>query len=110
MKAIELVTQEGKRVYVQVAEVVTLEAAETGGGEVAGGKVEAAVQQLGELGKVIGDVCNTIQGQIQTALGKAKPNEFTLEFGVTLGGEMGIPFVTKGTGEANFQVTAKWNS
>jgi hypothetical protein len=36
------------------------------------------------------------------------PNKVTLEFGLQLGGEAGVPFVTKGTAEANVKVTIEW--
>jgi hypothetical protein len=39
---------------------------------------------------------------------KVKPSECTLEFGVNVGGEAGIPFITKGTAGANFKVALKW--
>jgi len=37
-----------------------------------------------------------------------RPGEVEIEFGVELGGEMGIPLVTKGEAKANFKVTLKW--
>lgn len=37
-----------------------------------------------------------------------KPAECAIEFGVNVGGEAGIPFVTKGSVGANFKVTIKW--
>jgi len=36
------------------------------------------------------------------------PDEISVEFGVTLGGEAGIPLVTKGTASANFKISIKW--
>ena len=32
----------------------------------------------------------------------------TLEFGLQLGGEAGVPFITKGTVQANVKVTVEW--
>lgn len=37
-----------------------------------------------------------------------KPSECVLEFGVNVGGEAGVPFITKGTVGANFKVALKW--
>ena len=37
-----------------------------------------------------------------------KPAEISLEFGVNVGGEAGIPFVTKGTVGANFKINVTW--
>lgn len=38
----------------------------------------------------------------------SKPTECSIEFGVNVGGEAGVPFITKGTVGANFKVTIKW--
>jgi hypothetical protein len=78
------------------------------GGVAGGGKGEAIIKQLEEVGDAIADVCNTLQGQIQKALDKSKPKELELEFSLTLAGEAGVPLVTKGTAEGTFKVTAKW--
>jgi Trypsin-co-occurring domain 1 len=38
------------------------------------------------------------------------PQKFSVEFGVEVGGEAGIPFVTKGTAKASFTVSLEWSS
>lgn len=40
----------------------------------------------------------------------SKPAECSIEFGINVGGEAGIPFVTKGTVGANFKVTITWKA
>jgi hypothetical protein len=37
----------------------------------------------------------------------AKVNKVTLEFGIKVGGKMGVPFVTEGTAESNLKVTVE---
>ncbi|MGQ4647336.1 CU044_2847 family protein [Lyngbya aestuarii] len=37
------------------------------------------------------------------------PSKVTLEFGLQAGGETGVPFVTKGTAQANVKVTIEWD-
>lgn len=37
-----------------------------------------------------------------------KPKTFEIEFGIDVGGEAGIPFITKGTMSANFKVKLGW--
>ena len=44
------------------------------------------------------------------ALKSAKPQEVAVSFGVELGGELGIPLVTKGSAKANFNITLKWKA
>jgi Trypsin-co-occurring domain 1 len=108
MKAIEVKTESGRTIYVEVEETPQLVSAEAAGGEVAGGG-ERILQDLQEVALTIADVCRTIQERTVAALEKAKPSELTLEFGVKLAGETGIPLVTKGSVEGTFQVTAKWD-
>jgi len=39
---------------------------------------------------------------------KTKLKNIQLEFGVQIGGEVGIPFITKGSVESNIKVTLTW--
>jgi hypothetical protein len=45
---------------------------------------------------------------VLNSLKALRPGEVEIEFGVELGGEMGIPLVSKGEAKANFKVTMKW--
>ena len=38
-----------------------------------------------------------------------KPDSVALEFGMQISGESGIPFITKGTAQANVKVNISWN-
>lgn len=110
MKAIKVETEAGQVVYIEVSDEITPTVGGVAGGTVAGGeKVVEKLNKFKEVGTAIADVCRTLQDQIQSALDKSKPSELTLEFGVKLAGEMGIPLVTKGSSEGTFQVTAKWD-
>jgi hypothetical protein len=46
---------------------------------------------------------------VLNSLKAARPGAVEIEFGVELGGEMGIPLLTKGEAKANFKVTLKWS-
>lgn len=46
---------------------------------------------------------------VLNALRVLQPGEVEIEFGIELGGEMGIPLITKGEAKGNFKVTLKWN-
>lgn len=99
----------GGRVLVQVEpNLVPLEG-QLGDGEVAGAAAEKVVGHLREIGRSAADVCNEVYGNALDALKVAQPKELVLEFGMTLGGEAGIPFVSKGTAEATFKITATWS-
>lgn len=40
---------------------------------------------------------------------KLAPSKVTMEFGLQAGGETGVPFVTKGTTQANVKVLIEWD-
>ncbi len=59
----------------------------------------------------LGGELDVVSAMAETVLEKLKalmPGEMEIEFGIELGGEMGIPMVTKGEAKANFKVTLKW--
>lgn len=51
-------------------------------------------------------VLNTVQ---EGMVDLQAPSKVTLEFGLQAGGETGVPFVTKGTAQANVKVTIEWD-
>ena len=60
-----------------------------------------------EVQDVITECCNGLLVAIDQI---PKPSKVTAEFGVKLGGEMGVPLITKITGEANFKITVEWQN
>jgi hypothetical protein len=110
VKAAKVESESGQIFFVEVSDE-TVEPVESGGGGAIANasKATATVNKLKEVGTAIAEVCRAIKDEVQPALGESKPSELTLQFGVKLVGEMGIPFVTKGSSEGSFQVTAKWD-
>jgi Trypsin-co-occurring domain 1 len=107
MDAVKITTEGGQVVYVEVGDDVNVKGTPQGG--IAGvGDVDKQIAKLKEVGSSIAAVCRTIQTQVQAQLEATKPQELTLEFGVTLAGETGIPLITKGSVKGTFQVIAKW--
>ncbi len=51
-------------------------------------------------------VLNTVQKSMTDL---RSPSKVTMEFGLQAGGETGVPFVTKGTAQANVKVTIEWD-
>lgn len=110
MKVIEV---DGFYVEIAEADAPTVPAAEaTRGGLVlertraaAGG--EAVAAKVEDLRGTIAKVCHTVRD----AFGEASaPDALTVKFGIKLGGELGIPFVSRGTGEASIVVEATWKN
>jgi hypothetical protein len=114
MRLIPGLEKDGKiTVYIEAAGLPEIEQKieETGemGGEEAGAK--EVIQRLGAVGDTITDVCGTIYNRIDGALksGMSLPKDFSIEFAIKLGGKAGIPFVTEGSAEGTFKITAKWS-
>lgn len=111
MKAIKVQTPTGETLLIEVADTPQTTNFRKGGGGVAGAGdvVERTFDQVAKLGQAIAEVCDTVQSEIEATLRQAKPTELALDFSITLAGEAGIPFVTKGTAEGTFQVSVKWD-
>lgn len=103
-------TEAGREIYVEVTKDYSVVAdGTTDGGLASGDKAARMIKELEEVGDSIADICQRVEARVRTKLKTAKPKELTLEFGVTLAGEAGIPMVTKGSVEGTFQVTAMWD-
>jgi hypothetical protein len=95
-------------VYVELEEDASIVAAPPSEGLASSDPAEF-LARLSDVGDSIVAVCRSIRDKIETGFpGATKPSELTLEFGVKLAGEGGLPFVTKVSGEATFKVAAKW--
>jgi len=70
------------------------------------GITDEAITQFKNIRETIRDYTTyTLQAFEQVAT--ANINKVTLEFGVKIGGEAGIPYITKGTAESNLKVTVE---
>jgi hypothetical protein len=63
---------------------------------------EALVEALRPLGGVLDGIHQSFAGSVQ------RPDEVTVEFGVTLGSDLSLG-IFSGKGEASFTVSASWN-
>lgn len=61
------------------------------------------------VASTIVEACSGVFERARAGLEAAMPDELTVEFGVSLTGEGGIPFVGKASAESTFKVTAKWS-
>jgi hypothetical protein len=114
MKVISVTTPSGSKAYLEVDDDAVHEirpALPPGGGTTASTAKKAAtmIQEIEKMSDVIAVVCKTVQARVKNELKAACPTELTLEFGVKLAGEAGIPMITKGTVEGSFNVTATWD-
>lgn len=72
--------------------------------------VATTADNIRELGETIAKLCDDVMTAVKSGLTSASPDELELSFGVSLGGEASIPFVTKATSEATFTVRAVWRN
>ena len=70
--------------------------------------VKATPERLDKVAAVAEVVGATFVQRIMSMT--SRPTSCTFEFGVNIGGEVGIPFITKGTAGAEFKVTIGWES
>jgi hypothetical protein len=61
------------------------------------------VERLRACIRTLGDALHATVGAMTT-----RPSEYEVEFGISLGAEAGLPFITKGTAATNFKVKVKW--
>jgi lipoate-protein ligase A len=112
MKVIPLQADSGELAYVEVSDNIEVVNSPLGGGTLAwdsGQTATALATKMSEVSNTIADVCRSVFATVRERVEDATPSELTLEFGIVLAGEAGIPTVAKGSVESTIKVTAKWN-
>jgi len=109
-KAIKTEIGAGKTILIEVVdEPQPIDVAAPGGTTAGFGKPKELIAGLDEVGDTIAVMCTTLFEKMKAGFSKGAPSEVTVEFGITLGGEAGVPFVTKGKADATFKVTSMWS-
>jgi hypothetical protein len=67
--------------------------------------VDKVGRQFVEVQEVILACCN---GLYEAIARLPRPEKVAVEFGIKLGGEAGVPMLTKASGEANFKISVEW--
>jgi hypothetical protein len=108
MSIIRMKASDNEDIYIEVKDLLDAdyEAPVEAGGVTAG--VEETISRFERVGQEVIRICKDVYGKYEAADATFRPDEFTLQFGVKLAGKVGIPFVTEGSAEGTFQVTAKW--
>lgn len=107
MKLAKLLGPEGSEIYIQYDD-------EEGDDLQAVGFLEDIQERTEKFKETLGYTILSYSSMVLNAIkeGMAErlaPDSVTLEFGLQLGGEAGVPFVTKGTAQANVKVTIQWD-
>ncbi len=109
LKVTTIKAPDGKEIYIQYDELDSDELQAVGASDIID-DIQARTDRLKSvLSSTVQVYSQTILSSIKDASEDIKPSKVTLEFGLQLGGEMGIPFVTKGTAQANVAVTIEWD-
>lgn len=80
------------------------------GGRRAKGIGDMATNQMAQSFQAIEGAIRSYTTQTMKAfsnMAEANVKSVTLEFGLTVGGEAGVPYVTKGTAESNLKITVE---
>lgn len=77
-----------------------------GGNARGGGGMSAALNQFRAMQDTIRGYTTLSLNAFKNMAG-ANVDKVTLEFGIKVGGEAGIPYVTKGTAESNIKITVE---
>jgi len=115
LKLIEL--EDGTTIYIEATDDVSAAESHTestnydkydGKGErnTRSGATESIVAGLSSIEGTIRSFTDTTLNAFREISG-ANINKVTLEFGIKIGGEAGIPYVTKGTAESNVKITVE---
>ncbi|MEM9264700.1 MAG: CU044_2847 family protein [Cyanobacteria bacterium P01_F01_bin.13] len=98
--------EDGTIIYIEADESVTAPPPSEGPTRTAKGPGEQAIRNF-----------QTMQGTIRTYtahtlnafknMATANVDKVTLEFGITVAGEAGVPYVTKGSAECNLKITVE---
>ncbi len=68
-------------------------------------RADGVIERVESLRGTIARVC----GHVRSAFAEANhPDELKVSFGITLAGELGVPFVSRGTAEASIIIEATW--
>ena len=69
--------------------------------------VEATTERLQQVSRIIEHSCMAFVDKIKEL--PVKPASLGLEFGVTVSGKAGVPFITEGSLSGNFKVNLAWD-
>ncbi|MFA5354262.1 MAG: CU044_2847 family protein [Thermodesulfovibrionales bacterium] len=107
MNVTEILAPDGSTIYIQYDEDEVVDTLTAKGGP------EMDIAQRTEKFREM--IRSTVGGYAQLLLETLKastdipaPEKVSLEFGLQLGGETGIPFIAKGTAQANVKVSLEW--
>ncbi|MEH2084454.1 MAG: CU044_2847 family protein [Nostoc sp.] len=105
-KITEIIGSDGEKIYIQYDDTDSDELQ-------AVGYIDDIRERSERLQKMMISTVRNYSGLILNSVKQGitdkAPSKVTMEFGLQAGGETGVPFVTKGSAQANVKVTIEWN-
>ena len=105
-KITEIIGSDGEKIYIQYDDADSDELQ-------AVGYIDDIRERSERLQKMMISTVRNYSGLILNSVKQGitdkAPSKVTMEFGLQAGGETGVPFVTKGSAQANVKVTIEWN-
>ncbi|MEH1861115.1 MAG: CU044_2847 family protein [Nostoc sp.] len=105
-KITEIIGSDGEKIYIQYDDADSDELQ-------AVGYIDDIQERSERLQKMMISTVRNYSGLILNSVKQGitdkAPSKVTMEFGLQAGGETGVPFVTKGSAQANVKVTIEWN-
>ncbi|XZN96727.1 MAG: CU044_2847 family protein [Microcoleus sp.] len=107
LKLTEILAPDGSKIYIQYDEEESDELR-------AVGLIEDVAEKTARFRAVVSSTVNGYAEILLDAIqdgvvNKLAPSKVIMEFGVQAGGETGVPFVTKGSAQANVKITIEWD-
>jgi hypothetical protein len=105
-KLISVTLENGSKIMLESTEDVTVSELQKESRLISKGAVDTAITEFKSIQKTISDyTTSTLQAFEQVAA--ANVDKVSLEFGIEIGGEAGIPYITKGTAKSNLKITVE---
>jgi hypothetical protein len=97
MPVVKLKTSSNTDIYIEVPETPSLQTKAA---------PKNVLDTFENVGQSIADVCTDVFSKVN--LNDLAPDELTLEFSLSIGADLSIPFIAKSSGEGTFTVKALW--
>ncbi|MEH2339096.1 CU044_2847 family protein [Nostoc sp.] len=106
-KITEVIGSDGEKIYIQYDDADTDELQ-------AVGYIDANIEERSKklqimMSSTVRNYSTLILNSVKQGMSDSAPSKVTMEFGLQVGGETGVPFVTKGSAQANVKVMIEWD-
>ncbi len=107
-KITEILGPDGEKIYIQYENVSKNGVQAVGINDDIEDIKERTDKFIKAMMSTVGGYSQIVLDAVKQGMSDSAPSKVTLEFGVQVGGETGIPFVTTGSAQANVKVTVEW--